>query len=132
MNTTVSCGGPPPVEDMTNEEFLEYVGEFIQTVVIQQKANRVPVTNVEVFEICGRAVVSAGRMLAAETAHRRMQTSFDSALYEVTAEVTTECAESCVGVDFTAIENTLVSSISALPNTIVTSSVASTELASTG
>merc|ERR1719382_1865013 len=132
LNTTVSCGGPPPVEDMTTKEFLEYVGEFIQTVIIQQKGNGVPVTGVEVLSICGRAVVSAGRMLAAETAHRRMQSGFGTALYEVSAKVTTECADSCVGVDFTAIENTLVSSISsATPDTTATGSVVSTELAST-
>ena len=55
------------------------------------------------------------------------------AIYEVTAEVTTECAESCVGVDFTSIETALVRSIeTALTDTTLSGSVVSTELASTG
>ena len=139
LNTTVVCNGPPPelkpVEDMTDSEFMVFVGQFIQDVVFRQKANGVPVTNVFVESICGKQVGN-GRRLAAETAHRRMQTgsvAYSSAIYYVTAEVTTECGDSCAGVDFTPVETALESSIvDATENTSVTESVVFTELASTG
>ena len=70
-------------------------------------------------------------MLAADTVYRRMQ--YGSVIYGVTAEVTTDCGNSCVGVDFSNVETALVKSIqSADPDANTIESVVSTELASTG
>ena len=130
LNTTIECDG---VLDMASGQFKDFLGDFIQHVKNTQKANGIPNPIETVISICVRTVVSAGRMLAAETAYKRMETVSGSAIYNVTAEITTECDLSCVGVDFVAVETALVKSISsATENIATTNAVVNTEFASTG
>ena len=70
-------------------------------------------------------------MLVTDTVYRRMEEG--TASYDVTAETTTDCGATCVGVDFTDVQNALVDAISnAFPGATTTGSKSVTELASTG